>query len=165
MRKTKKAICYLLICLFGILYPALKLEAESVVMEVEQKKTEGDCRPVIYYDYIETEEDIAEEIEWQIFAGQLELIAQLVMAEASNQDLTGKRLVVDVVLNRVDDPRFPNTVEEVIFQPNQFSPIWNGRFEKAGWNITPECYEAVLMEFEEWLDQNASWNNSRNKDQ
>lgn len=94
-----------------------------------------------------TEEDIAEEIKF----GEMELVAQLVQAEAGNQDLMGKRLVVDVVLNRVDDERFPNTVEEVIFQkdPVQFSVTANGAFEKAGWNIDEETYQAVLMEYEE----------------
>lgn len=93
------------------------------------------------------EEDIAEEIKF----GEMELVAQLVQAEAGNQDLMGKRLVVDVVLNRVDDERFPNSVEEVIFQkdPVQFSVTTNGSFEKAGWNIDEETYQAVLMEYEE----------------
>lgn len=100
----------------------------------------------ISYDDI-TEEDIAEEIKF----GEMELVAQLVQAEAGNQDLMGKRLVVDVVLNRVDDERFPNTVEEVIFQKDlvQFSVTINGAFEKAGWDIDEETYQAVLMEYEE----------------
>ena len=50
-------------------------------------------------------------------------LVYIVHAEANNQDLTGKKLVADVVLNRVHDPRFPNTIEGVIFQPYQFSPI------------------------------------------
>ena len=82
----------------------------------------------------------------------MELIAQLVMAEAGNQDLTGKRYVADVVLNRVDSDIFPDTVEEVIFQKNQFSVIENGTFDEAGWTITEECYEAVKMEYEERLN-------------
>ena len=32
----------------------------------------------------------------------------------------------NVVLNRVASPRFPNTVYEVIFQRNQFTPTING---------------------------------------
>lgn len=100
--------------------------------------------------YVETptEEEIAEENKF----GEMELIAQLVMAEAGNQDLTGKRYVVDVVLNRVDSEDFPNTVEEVIFQENQFTVIKNGAFDRAGWEITEECYEAVLLEYEERLN-------------
>lgn len=93
----------------------------------------------------------------------MELVAQLVQAEAGNQDLTGKRYVVDVVLNRRDDPRFPNTVEEVIFQkdPVQFSVTVNGRFEEAGWKIDEETYQAVLMEYEsERLDSEVLYFNN-----
>lgn len=92
------------------------------------------------------------EIEEEIRLGEMELIAQLVMAEAGNQDLMGKRYVVDVVLNRVDSDDFPNTVEDVIFQKNQFSVIENGAFDEAGWAITEECYEAVKLEYEELLN-------------
>lgn len=93
-----------------------------------------------------------EDIEEEILFGEMELIAQLVMAEAGNQDLTGKRYVVDVVLNRVESDQFPNTVEEVIFQENQFSVIKNGTFDRAGYEITEECYEAVFLEYEERLN-------------
>lgn len=97
-----------------------------------------------------TKEQIAEEI----INGEMELIAQLVHAEAGNQDLTGKRYVVDVVLNRVDSSRFPNSVEEVIFQENQFSVIKDGAFEEAAWNLTDEDFEAVRLEYEERLNYN-----------
>ena len=38
----------------------------------------------------------------------------------------GRLAVGTVILNRVADPQFPNTVEEVIFEPGQFSPVSNG---------------------------------------
>lgn len=83
---------------------------------------------------------------------EIEMLAQLTQAEAGNQDLTGKRYVVDVVLNRVGSDEFPDTVEEVIFQENQFSVIKNGAFDKAAENITEECYEAVKLEYENRLN-------------
>ena len=69
-----------------------------------------------------------------LVTSEMALIAQLVQAEAGNQDLKGKRLVADVVLNRVDSEKFPNTIEEVIFQkePVQFSVTVSGAFERAG---------------------------------
>lgn len=54
------------------------------------------------------------------------LMVQIVHAEAGNQDLLGRRLVADVVLNRVDNEAFPDTVYEVIYQPGQFTPVRNG---------------------------------------
>ena len=77
----------------------------------------------------------------------LDLIAACVEAEAGNQDLTGKRLVADVILNRVDDKNFPDTVEGVISQPRHFATYWNGAMDKA--EPTAETYKAVRMEIEE----------------
>ena len=89
-----------------------------------------------------TEEDIKEMDYW----GELELLAAVVEAEAGNQDMTGKRLVVDVVLNRVDSPLFPDTITEVLEQPDQFSTMWNGAVEDAGWHMQEDDYTAVMME-------------------
>ena len=84
--------------------------------------------------------------EEDVHMGPYEVLAQLVQAEAGNQDLMGKRLVADVVLNRIDSTIFPNELEEVIFQNGQFAVIRNGEFKKAGWYIEPETYKAVEME-------------------
>ena len=89
-----------------------------------------------------TEEDIKEMDYW----GELGLLAAVVEAEAGNQDMTGKRLVVDVVLNRVDSPLFPDTITEVLEQPGQFSTMWNGAVEEAGWHMQEDAYTAVMME-------------------
>lgn len=92
----------------------------------------------------DTEEQIAEEIR----LGELELLAQLVEAEAGNQSFEGKCLVVDVVLNRVESDIFPDTISEVIYQDGQFSVAHNGRLEKAGWHMQESDYAAVAYEME-----------------
>lgn len=79
-------------------------------------------------------------------------LVYIVHAEANNQDLTGKKLVADVVLNRVHDPRFPNTIEGVIFQPYQFSPIRDGSYERAKTQWTQEDYDAVVCELIDQVD-------------
>lgn len=86
--------------------------------------------------------------------GNLDILTQLVHAEAGNQDLLGKRLVVDTVLNRVESPLFPDTIEEVIFQPGQFTCVCNGSFNRAAWHITSEDYIAVRMELDEKHNDN-----------
>ena len=75
---------------------------------------------------------------------EIDLMAQLVWHEAGNQDMVGKMLVADTVLNRVEDSRFPNTVEEVIFQKGQYTTA------KVLGRIEPpiECYGAVLSEID-----------------
>lgn len=158
LRKSKVFIC--LVMFFGMIFcPALEIKAEDdfeFIYETEQKIPcigYQDTRPVIEIKELTyTEDPTEEEIEEEIRFGEMELLAQLVMAEAGNQDLTGKRYVVDVVLNRVDSDDFPDTVEEVIFQKNQFSVIENGAFDEASRIITEECYEAVELEYEERLN-------------
>ncbi len=51
------------------------------------------------------------------------LLAQLIQTEAGSAWLPQEwRMAVgEVVLNRIDSPEFPNSMEEVIFQPGQYS--------------------------------------------
>ena len=44
---------------------------------------------------------------------EIELLALCAMAEAEGECEHGQRLVIDSVLNRVDDPHFPDTISEV----------------------------------------------------
>lgn len=71
------------------------------------------------------------------------LLARIAMAEAEGEDLEGKMLIINVVLNRVDSNSFPNSIKDVIFQKNQFSPIHDGRWDRVEPN--DECYKAVDM--------------------
>lgn len=62
---------------------------------------------------------------------EIELIALVTMAEAEGESEEGKRLVIDTVLNRVDSEYWPDTVSEVIYQPGQFTSMWNGRVDRC----------------------------------
>ena len=62
---------------------------------------------------------------------EIELIALVTMAEAEGESEEGQRLVIDTILNRVDHERFPDTINEVIYQPNQFTSMWNGRVDRC----------------------------------
>lgn len=57
----------------------------------------------------------------------IELVANLVHAEAAGEPYLGKVAVAAVVFNRVDSPLFPNTIRGVVYQPYQFEPVVNGR--------------------------------------
>lgn len=59
------------------------------------------------------------------------LLEKIAMAEAESEDTEGKALVMLVVLNRVWDARFPDTIEEVIMQDGAFTPVSNGRYDKV----------------------------------
>lgn len=47
-------------------------------------------------------------------------LAKIVRHEAANQSMTGQLAVAQLVMNRVNSPRFPNTICEVAHQRGQF---------------------------------------------
>lgn len=75
---------------------------------------------------------------------QLELLALCVEAEAGDQDQMGKRLMVDVILNRVDSPDYPNDIRGVISDDGQFSTYNNGMIDQV--EPVESTFEAVTME-------------------
>lgn len=50
-----------------------------------------------------------------------ELLAKTVLYEARGESVEGQRLVAEVVINRVNDDKFPDTVKGVVYQKHQFS--------------------------------------------
>lgn len=52
-----------------------------------------------------------------------ELLARLIYAEARGEPHRGKVAVGAVVVNRVRDDDFPDTIKEVIYQQGQFAPV------------------------------------------
>lgn len=64
-------------------------------------------------------------------AEEREVLERIVEAEAGGQDLKGRILVANVILNRVRSECFPDTVREVVFAHRQFSPVQNGRYAQV----------------------------------
>jgi len=112
---------------------------EQLEAQIPSNETELNIN---FQSYEMTEEELAEEA----YYDSLELLALCVEAEAGNQGLIGKKYVVDVVLNRVDDPDFPDNITDVIMQKNQFSVVLDGRI----WEVEPteETFQAVREELE-----------------
>ena len=76
---------------------------------------------------------------------ELEVLCRIVEAEAGGEDEEGKLLVANVVINRVKDDAFPNSIAEVVFQRGdgvtQFSPIADGSYYRV--KISEETVKAV----------------------
>lgn len=79
----------------------------------------------------------------------IDMLARCVQAEAGNQGLMGKQLVVDVILNRVDSPRFPNDVASVISQRGQFSVY---PYAMSRVVVDAETIQAILNELQSRTD-------------
>jgi N-acetylmuramoyl-L-alanine amidase len=58
-------------------------------------------------------------------------MAQNLWFEARGSSHTDRLAIANVVLNRVDDPRYPNDICEVIWQPYQFSWTNDGRSDQV----------------------------------
>ena len=59
------------------------------------------------------------------------LLASIIFCEAGNQSFTGQVAVGAVVLNRMANEAYPDTMEEVIYQPGQFCPAGSGWLDRV----------------------------------
>ena len=88
---------------------------------------------------------VAEEPAREAFTGYSEsdynVLLRIVQAEAGNCDIEGRVMVANVILNRVENDSFPNTITKVVYQKHQFSPVSNGSIKRC--RVTAETVEAV----------------------
>lgn len=105
------------------------------------------AEPAEQAETVEAYEMAPDDLESEYYYDSLELLALCVESEAGNQGLYGKKLVADVVLNRVDSPDYPDNITDVIMQQNQFSVVLDGRI----WTVEPseETFEAIREELEQ----------------
>lgn len=81
----------------------------------------------------------------------VKMLERITQAEAAGEDMKGKILIVNVILNRVASDKFPDTIKKVIFQKNddgdyQFSPVKSGKYWKV--KVTQETKKAVQRALE-----------------
>lgn len=61
----------------------------------------------------------------------LALFAGILECEAGSSDYNALLAVATVIMNRVESPKYPNTLSGVIYQSGQFSPTWTGKLDKV----------------------------------
>lgn len=59
------------------------------------------------------------------------LLAKITQVEAGYESYESQLAVANVILNRVKDSRFPNTIKDVIYSGKQFPPAHNGLLDKS----------------------------------
>ena len=106
--------------------------SNKAILKPQEKEESSEVKANCYPEFIYSK-DWSEE--------ETYLLAKIAMAEAEGCNTQTKALIIMCVLNRVESNKFPNTIKEVIFQKNQFSPIDNGRWDRVEPN--KDCYEAV----------------------
>lgn len=77
-------------------------------------------------------------------------LLHIVEAEAGTEDIKGRVLVANVIMNRVKNDEFPDTVTDVVWETTngvpQFSPTYDGRINEV--EVTDETKEAVRQALE-----------------
>lgn len=84
------------------------------------------------------------------------MLAAIIECEAGNQSYEGKCAVGSVVINRVADPRFANSISAVIYAPYQFSPVASGRFAIVlARGANADCTQAAVDVLNGYININA----------
>lgn len=115
-------ICYykVITSLVGIIL-LLILYITIIPAQVEIKEVEKEV-------VVEVEKEIVIEVvkeptyAYNITSEEREMLARLVYREANTESLECQMAVVSVVINRWQDGRWGETLENVIYSPNQFTP-------------------------------------------
>lgn len=141
---------------------AMTIEPQSMVEEIVdipivEEQADVVQKDVIQESKIETPEQseivvvdknstVISEPALSLSESEIDLIALVTMAEAEGESEEGKRLVIDVILNRYDSPRFPNTISEVIYAKNAFECMWNGRVDRC--HVRDDIRQLVIEELQ-----------------
>jgi spore germination cell wall hydrolase CwlJ-like protein len=79
---------------------------------------------------------------------ELACLALTIYFEARSETTAGKVAVAQTVLQRVEDPRWPDSVCGVVYEPAQFSWYWDGKsdtpYEAHAWQESIILAGAVL---------------------
>lgn len=89
-------------------------------------------------------------------ADDLDTLSRIISAEAGNCGYWMMVSVGSVVLNRVSDERFPDTIDGVVFQEGQYAPTWNGAFWNDPTDGAVEVAEMLLEEGSQ-IDTSVVW--------
>lgn len=112
-------------------------DRESIVMGIASRTSSGqrvvDCS------------ELQKNSKYQLPQDELEVLLKIVEAEAGCEDEEGKLLVANVILNRLNSPKFPDTITEIVFQREngvaQFSPVYDGSYGSV--KVSEETVKAV----------------------
>lgn len=121
MKRVLTVTIAFLALIFGIVVGLITTQ-KNKAEEVQPIQSSEKCQLVYIDSTIPVIEPFYTTIANHITENERETLARLVYLEARGQSYLGQKAVVEVVLNRVLSDEFPNTIDNVIYQKNQFSP-------------------------------------------
>lgn len=90
------------------------------------------------------------------YEDDLYILSHVITGEAEGCSRDMKLSVGSVVLNRVSDDRFPDTIAEVVFQPGQYACTWDGNYYREPSQDTIDI-AAELLEDGAVIDESVVW--------
>ena len=111
--------------------PSSPAPTVTVEESVEQPEAPEPSEAPVYYEMYFTEEDVAE-------------VAKMLWGEARGCTRDNQIKCAWVVCNRVDDDRFPDTIQGVLSQPSQFHGY------DPAYPVTDELYDVAFDELTRW---------------
>lgn len=129
----------------NVMKPDEFVESEPRQIEYSMMASEGPESPIDESKYIEpiipSDPD-----EWTI-PNDVYILAHVLNGEAGSNWCSDEMIygVGSVVLNRVKDKRFPDTIEGVVFQKGQYACTWDGNYDREPsqrcWDIAWDLYK------------------------
>lgn len=127
------------------IYPLNNLSGTSEsIIEEEEEPLELFVEDVVE-DVVEAIPKPAEEYTYNITEDERELLLKIAFCEANSESIECQMAVIQVILNRVESDIFPNSIHDVLYASNQFSPVGTTWFSNAEYNERNiEALERVL---------------------
>ena len=129
MDKCYKLIVVLLVFI-NVLIPTKIVQADDTNLNLDN------IRPISIKSVKQNKKEVI-----NITNEDLLLLSKLVTGEARGESYEGQVAVAAVVINRVKDARFPNSIKDVIYQKNAFSVVNDGSINMQP---TESAYNAAI---------------------
>lgn len=124
---------------------AFQLDVEETISEYDTREHHFVGQVVASGQRIVDYEVLEQRWVYPLSKEEYEALLRIVEAEAGGEGEKGKLLVANVILNRVNSEKYPDTIKDVVFQNDgqtwQFSPICDGRYYEV--KISDETVKAV----------------------
>lgn len=142
MRKNKiLSRCMILIIIISFLLNHVNTSATNLLKSISNGNNKCTKIEIKYYkpilvkkksstNKISKKKIKAKKKKYKQYKKNLYILSHVIDGEARGSSKKDKLYVGSVVLNRVKDKRFPNSIKGVVFAHNQYACTWDGNYNK-----------------------------------
>ena len=129
--------------------PSVLLVEENVDVYFVDRNPQQESAEFALTSASETHETMVYKTIQNLSVNDRELLARMAYCEAYSEGEEGMKRVIDVVLNRRDSSKFPNSIRDIIFAEGQFDCVNTTRFKGY---VPSGVYKLVDEEMAERID-------------